>query len=372
LAQVTCRTSSKLNGFRAYVFIDLPLSLQLPSAAGCFVVVAMVNDDQAIGNDTVTFDIGGEKYKVLEQTIRAKPETLLCTLLDDPARQAQSDAIFVEGNPKRFGYILDWYRYGSINIPRSIGMDEMKRECAFFQLPDDVKISRERASLEEAVECLQEVRKKARKDAQDANHAAQEPQVAAFVATVFSEIVGSQELTNSGLGNVELNRNMLAQLNTITFPLESSKILDLLIAKAVQFGWTISKQERVHLKRFAKKLVDMNKMNLEVTGRQSSHPADLHSFLRLPGTPTRQPSSSSVAGLPGLGLGPAPRGSLGLLQTRLGAARASSMIGAVPSRTVGGAPRQPVGISVRRASQTGADSSQASASAAGAPASSGA
>ena len=32
-------------------------------------------------------------------------------------------------------------RYGSICIPASIGMEEMQRECAFFGLPDDVKIS---------------------------------------------------------------------------------------------------------------------------------------------------------------------------------------------------------------------------------------
>ena len=37
------------------------------------------------------------------------------------------------------------YRYGSICIPSRLSVEEMRRECAFYQLPDDVKITRERA-----------------------------------------------------------------------------------------------------------------------------------------------------------------------------------------------------------------------------------
>ena len=48
-----------------------------------------------------------------------------------------------ERMPQRFRYILDWYKYGHICIPATIGMEEMRRECAFFQLPDDVKITQE-------------------------------------------------------------------------------------------------------------------------------------------------------------------------------------------------------------------------------------
>ena len=58
----------------------------------------------------------------------------------------------VEGNKERFRYILDWYRYGSILLPRSIGMSEMKRDCAFFQLPDDIKIQQEYVALWESME----------------------------------------------------------------------------------------------------------------------------------------------------------------------------------------------------------------------------
>mmetsp|Transcript_50519 Transcript_50519/g.117946 ORF Transcript_50519/g.117946 Transcript_50519/m.117946 type:complete len:309 (-) Transcript_50519:191-1117(-) len=267
-------------------------------------------------SETVTFDVGGDKYKVLEQTIRAKPDTLLCTLLDDLGRTDKSQPIFVDGNPKRFSYILDWYRYGSICIPRSLGMEEMRRECAYFQLPDTLKISRERASLEEAVECLQEVRKKARSDAHNAKLAAQEPQVTALVAAVFSEIVGSQELTSNGLGDIQPTKGVLRQLETIAFQLETNKMLELLIAKAAQFDWALSKQERTHLKKFVKKLIDINKQNLDNQARCRALDEVPVRFLpgnRLPPPPSLlfgggpPPLSRDRPGLPGRGAVPLGR-----------------------------------------------------------------
>ena len=61
--------------------------------------------------------------------------------------------ICVEGNKHRFRYILDWYRFGSIHVPYSISMAEMRRDCAFFQLPDDVLIQREQPTLLESLSC---------------------------------------------------------------------------------------------------------------------------------------------------------------------------------------------------------------------------
>ena len=103
-----------------------------------------MDEAQVESTGMVTFRVGGEDFEVLEQTVRAKPDTLLCTLLDDPEQQKPtSKPICVEGDKQRFRYILDWYRYGSIRIPTTIAVEEMRRECAFFQLPDDVKISQE-------------------------------------------------------------------------------------------------------------------------------------------------------------------------------------------------------------------------------------
>mmetsp|Transcript_68415 Transcript_68415/g.127670 ORF Transcript_68415/g.127670 Transcript_68415/m.127670 type:complete len:226 (+) Transcript_68415:65-742(+) len=103
--------------------------------------------------ETIELNIGGQVFQVLEQTLRSKPDTLLCTMLDDPARTDKHAPLFVEADPERFRYILDWYRYGSMLLPESISIAEMRRECAFYQLPDHVKICRERptaADIQEA------------------------------------------------------------------------------------------------------------------------------------------------------------------------------------------------------------------------------
>eukprot|EP00971_Amphidinium_carterae_P001954 39092-Amphidinium_carterae.1 len=39
---------------------------------------------------------------------------------------------------------MDWYRYGSMLLPRDISVEEMRRECAFYQLPDEVMIEQKR------------------------------------------------------------------------------------------------------------------------------------------------------------------------------------------------------------------------------------
>mmetsp|Transcript_26180 Transcript_26180/g.61070 ORF Transcript_26180/g.61070 Transcript_26180/m.61070 type:complete len:263 (-) Transcript_26180:44-832(-) len=124
----------------------------------------MASSSSQPDEDTVVFNVGGEHFEVLQQMIRSKPDTLLCTMLDDLGRD-KTKPIFVNGNAQRFRHILDWYRYGSICLPSSMGIEEMRRECAFFQLPDDVRmkraLSRGFESLFETRDSLHELMQKA-------------------------------------------------------------------------------------------------------------------------------------------------------------------------------------------------------------------
>mmetsp|Transcript_71898 Transcript_71898/g.134434 ORF Transcript_71898/g.134434 Transcript_71898/m.134434 type:complete len:251 (-) Transcript_71898:120-872(-) len=103
---------------------------------------------------TVSFDVGGTIKKVLAQVVRSKPETLLCTLLDDPARKSGKKPIFIDRNASLFDSILDWYRHGFIILPPGVGMDRMRLECAYYQLPDSVGIRVE--SLETSLSAVQD------------------------------------------------------------------------------------------------------------------------------------------------------------------------------------------------------------------------
>eukprot|EP00971_Amphidinium_carterae_P055883 1102290-Amphidinium_carterae.1 len=106
--------------------------------------------------------LGALSATTQEQIVRAKPDALLCTLLDDPARNEDASIpIFVEAHPGRFHYIVDWYRYGSICLPHNISVKEMQRECAFFQLPDGLSIEQECVRPPKALKVLQGVATKA-------------------------------------------------------------------------------------------------------------------------------------------------------------------------------------------------------------------
>jgi len=88
---------------------------------------------------TVTFDVGGRPFKVLRQTIEAWPDTFLASLVDDIGTNT-GEPIFVDANPERFGYILDWYRYNEMYVPEFV-MGAVLRDAKFFLLPDVVRIN---------------------------------------------------------------------------------------------------------------------------------------------------------------------------------------------------------------------------------------
>mmetsp|Transcript_21497 Transcript_21497/g.39421 ORF Transcript_21497/g.39421 Transcript_21497/m.39421 type:complete len:249 (+) Transcript_21497:68-814(+) len=145
---------------------------------------------EASGVGLVSFNVGGEKHDVLESTIRAKPDALLCTLLDDPARKDKTAPIFVQGDKRLFPYVLAWYRYGSICLPSSISLDEIRRECAFYQLPDDVTIKRERPATIQLFAETTEVLKRIRAAAKTASDASAFKSLA---ANAFQELVDKEE-----------------------------------------------------------------------------------------------------------------------------------------------------------------------------------
>mmetsp|Transcript_12271 Transcript_12271/g.28671 ORF Transcript_12271/g.28671 Transcript_12271/m.28671 type:complete len:247 (+) Transcript_12271:59-799(+) len=206
------------------------------------------------GNDTVVVNVGGEKFEVLRQTIEAKPETLLCTLLHDPAGASTKEhhgtasaatgvELFVEADPKRFRYILDWYRYGSICLPCSISVQEMRRECAYFQLPDDLKISRERPSPTEGVAALQAALDAAKEEIAPKLKKATEEAVS---LTVLSRLLhgqvsarGTSEL-EPPYGEVSLTQDMEADDTDTLFGMTvGDHIARMASEEARNYGWTV-------------------------------------------------------------------------------------------------------------------------------------
>mmetsp|Transcript_61343 Transcript_61343/g.142745 ORF Transcript_61343/g.142745 Transcript_61343/m.142745 type:complete len:262 (-) Transcript_61343:71-856(-) len=97
-------------------------------------------DAAGVESGTVVFNVGGRHYEVLRQTIRARPSTLLAQLIDDIDTDS-AQPIFVDANPDRFAYVMDWYRYGEIHLPVGYPTKVILNDARFFLLPDFVLIN---------------------------------------------------------------------------------------------------------------------------------------------------------------------------------------------------------------------------------------
>lgn len=87
----------------------------------------------------VAFDIGGRIFKVMKHVIMRHPDTLLAILLEDISTK-EDEVLFVDANPDRFSYILDWYRFGEMHMKTEC-VQAVLNDARYFLLPDYVKIN---------------------------------------------------------------------------------------------------------------------------------------------------------------------------------------------------------------------------------------
>eukprot|EP00933_Yihiella_yeosuensis_P041430 TRINITY_DN35820_c0_g1_i1.p1 TRINITY_DN35820_c0_g1~~TRINITY_DN35820_c0_g1_i1.p1 ORF type:complete len:447 (+),score=68.48 TRINITY_DN35820_c0_g1_i1:58-1341(+) len=95
-------------------------------------------------SSVVHFDVSGEIFRVPTTLLRFKPHTLLARLLAEAEVKGTGDKsspIPVEVAPDRFQYILDWYRYDELLLPRTINADAVLRDARQLELPDEVVVN---------------------------------------------------------------------------------------------------------------------------------------------------------------------------------------------------------------------------------------
>jgi len=134
-------------------------------------------------SDTVIFNVGGQCFEILRYKIESQPSTMLASLLSDIGTDVVSGKpLFVDANPDRFQYILDWYRYGELFVPSHCSIKAILRDCRFFMLPDSVKINGHIHLLEAGGASVERVHEEFREKV-----VSQWPNFAVFVASVVSE-----------------------------------------------------------------------------------------------------------------------------------------------------------------------------------------
>eukprot|EP00210_Caulerpa_lentillifera_P002323 g2229.t1 len=84
----------------------------------------------------VYFDVSGTIFRVLRETIRRYPASLLARLVDEfPTLGYESQPIFIDRSPSSFEWILEIYRNGRYEtLAPELSYSELKRELDFYQL----------------------------------------------------------------------------------------------------------------------------------------------------------------------------------------------------------------------------------------------
>lgn len=83
----------------------------------------------------VKINVGGTVYAVAASTILKYPQTMLGAMLSLRWEQQLDEELFIDRDPVRFRYILDFYRDGKISIPVTMSKMEIIREAEYFALP---------------------------------------------------------------------------------------------------------------------------------------------------------------------------------------------------------------------------------------------
>mmetsp|Transcript_66287 Transcript_66287/g.158578 ORF Transcript_66287/g.158578 Transcript_66287/m.158578 type:complete len:301 (-) Transcript_66287:49-951(-) len=153
-------------------------------------------------HDVVTYICDGERFQVLEQNVRARGQTLLVDLLDDPQRHDRSSPIYVEGDKVKFRSILEWVRTGkSVLVPSGTTLEEMRKACAYYGLPAGIKVEVPPTLAAETARIARQHLKRARHDfeKQATSLAAQ-----ALANRLMARLIDSKELLTNGYVGIHL------------------------------------------------------------------------------------------------------------------------------------------------------------------------
>lgn len=83
--------------------------------------------------ETIVFNVGGRTFKVSRSLIEHYSETMLGRLISDEWQANSNDEpIFVDRNGDLFAFVLDYLRYGSVELPHNVPRSNFLRELDFY------------------------------------------------------------------------------------------------------------------------------------------------------------------------------------------------------------------------------------------------
>jgi len=72
------------------------------------------------GTKTIRYNVGGKCFEVSQEAVNRHPTTILTIKALEFSQNISTDAIFIDGNGERFGYILDYLHTGRAVLPSNV------------------------------------------------------------------------------------------------------------------------------------------------------------------------------------------------------------------------------------------------------------
>jgi hypothetical protein len=84
--------------------------------------------------DTVKFNVGGRHFEVSRDLIEQNPDTMLAKMISETWENEPDKPMFIDRDGDKFSLILDYLRYGSIELPVSIPTAMFQRELDYYSI----------------------------------------------------------------------------------------------------------------------------------------------------------------------------------------------------------------------------------------------
>jgi len=108
--------------------------------------------------DKIKLNVGGKRFEVSRSLIKQYSDSMIGKLVSDNWRKTdQTEAIFIDRDGDLFGYILNYMRYGSIELPVILPKSMFQRELDFYGLPSTYGIKQESSieTMKELQNCVE-------------------------------------------------------------------------------------------------------------------------------------------------------------------------------------------------------------------------
>eukprot|EP00956_Cyclotella_meneghiniana_P011980 scaffold16929_cov44-Cyclotella_meneghiniana.AAC.3 len=82
--------------------------------------------------ETVKFNVGGKMFEVSRALIDQHPNTMLSTMISENWETDTDEPLFIDRDGDIFSHVMNYCRYGSIDLPASIPKSMFQRELDYY------------------------------------------------------------------------------------------------------------------------------------------------------------------------------------------------------------------------------------------------